>query len=129
MTENLWYQIVEIYKEKFHTNEEIINLIAVKDILKLSVSGLSNATIANHYDFDIEYVQSVLKEFLGFTGWDRDVDFSPLLLYKNHKALLDFVTEAKTISATADDLLAIMCYNLCKQFEELERTINDNYPD
>jgi hypothetical protein len=129
METELWKQIVSIYKEKFSADESIINLIAVKDILKLAVCGLSNTSIANHYDFDILYIQTVLKEFLDFEGWDTDLDFSPMLIYKNNTLFGTFFNAVALVSAVSEPNLVQKSFELCEKFSEIERTINANYPN
>ena len=79
------------FKEKFvdrnpELDPKLLDYIAVYDILRLGVNGLSNVEIADRLGLDVEYVIKTLWEFLGMEGYKESLEFSPLkqyLLYKN----------------------------------------------
>jgi hypothetical protein len=113
----MWDQIKQIYKEKFNVDPEIVELLAVMDILNACVTGLSNKSIAECFDLDEKYIMETLQKYLNFPGWCLDLDKNPLRVYNildgNYYAFLD--------------VWDLYVYEMCTKYKEYERKLNDEY--
>ena len=78
---SLWIDLVKFYGDNFHIPAIVVEYMVVLDILRESVTGYSNSRISNKYDLSIQEVSEILNEFLGFAGWNFDLDFNPIALY------------------------------------------------
>lgn len=129
-----WGKILDYIESTIHVPRQIIELIAVKDILALCASGVSNIKISTFLETDEEYVSSVLSEFLGFNGWKEDLDFNPYSIYTNlvsngYLGIDNFEREIKTISPfySSDRSTNEVMYNVCKDLYEIEREVEDKW--
>lgn len=123
-----WKEITDIYEDLFQIPKNVINYVAVYDILLLCVSGKSNENIGNILNIDIKYVEKDCKEFLDHKGWKGDLDINPLFIYQcvfgNY---CDFVGRCKTESKFMTEEQIRESFILCKKFKEMETEINDWY--
>ena len=114
----MWEQIKQIYKEKYNVDPEIVELLAVMDILNAFVSGMSNKSIANCFDIDENYIDDVLIEYLNQIGWPYDLDKNPLRVYNLSMDEKDFEVKGN---------FGKMVYDAVKKYKEYERKLNDEY--
>ena len=78
----------EIFKEQFKktnkgVNPDILDYIAVEDILLSHLSGYSLDRILEIYQLSKEYVIIVLEEFIKVSPREYALDFNPYNIYKN----------------------------------------------
>lgn len=77
-----WEEIKTFYREKFGTAPELVELAPVVDLLRLCASGSSNKSIAKFFGETETGLMELFDAHLGFMGWENDLPFSPLKLYK-----------------------------------------------
>jgi hypothetical protein len=124
------WKLVRLFNEKYLRIPPVLSdYIAVKDILRLSVSGLSNMTIMRQLDEGKEYVEQVLHHFLEFEGFDKDLDFNPYIFYsRNNKNFTLFKDEISRISGVSDDFYFLLnLFRICIIFDEIDKKIMDYY--
>jgi hypothetical protein len=80
---NKWEQFKSKFIEKFPDEDpQLLDYIAVYDIIRLVVSGTSNRDISEILNETEDYIESVVLEFLEFSGYKENLDFSPILQYQ-----------------------------------------------
>lgn len=72
-----WDITASILEDKLGIPRQVLDYIAVKDILLLCSSGSSNATISQFLNTDLNYVVEVIEEVFLFQGWSEDLDINP----------------------------------------------------
>lgn len=121
-----WEVIQKIYKELFGVEPEVINFIAVKDILRLCCYGMSSKRISSELFVGEEYVTDVLIEYFDFGGWEETLEINPLSLYNSTIEFSDFV---KYIEDFAEDSinknLIHAAYEMCKKYEKLKELLKN----
>ncbi len=132
-TNESWGKILELIEASLSVPRRIIELIAVKDILTLSASGVANHKIASVLDLDPFYVKSVLIEFIDFSGWAYDLDLNPYsifinLISKGYTEFTDFKKELFVISPYMnDEILTRNAFQICRRLYDIEREIEKEY--
>jgi hypothetical protein len=63
-------------------SERWFYLSSVQNLLLYVVNGFSNETVATMIGLDSQYVRIVCESFLDFSGWEEDLDYSPLFRSK-----------------------------------------------
>jgi len=127
MENDAWEEIQKLYEEKFHIPPRIIDLVACDDVLLLSVSGLSNETIARETGLDLAYITTVIKTFLEFDGWIQDLDINPFYRYNKNKEHAEYVHDLQMISPLVKAKDVETSYCLCKRFDNLRKEVNYYY--
>lgn len=96
---------------------DTLDYIAVLNILRSTVNGVSVYDISRVEDLPVDYVRDVIKEFLGDSGFEKGLDKSPLMLYNISINLLSvwFGDEAQKY------------IEMCEKFLEIERIVNEYY--
>ena len=119
----------EVFKERFRkTNEgvnpDILDYIAVEDILLSHLSGYSLDRILEIYNLSKEYVIVVLEEFIKVFPRENALDFNPYNIYKNtavsKQRFIDLVRKKSTEDASK-------LYDACTVLERISEEINDFY--
>jgi hypothetical protein len=82
MTDKLWNDVKDFYNSRFGIAPELVDIAPVLDLLRLCASGSSNKTIAKFFNESEEGLIKLFDAYLGFMGWEKDLSFSPLQLYK-----------------------------------------------
>lgn len=59
-------------------------LASLQNLLLFVVSGFTNEKISSMTALDKEYVELACENFLGFKGWEEELDYSPWYKYKNN---------------------------------------------
>ncbi len=124
MKEN-WKELSKYIAEKLHTTPLIVDLIAVYDILELSASGFSNASISRRLDMDIEYVKDAIVSYLGFDGYIEDLMFNPYSVFSRSVSYEDFLQELHILQLPLDNITEI-CYTTSIKFDLIRKEL-DNY--
>src|SRR3990172_9620284 len=82
MENNNW-KLIRLANEKYlKIPPQVSDYLAVQDILRLCSYGLSNKTIANRLDMDVDYITDTLMHYIEFSGWVQDMDFNPYYIYQ-----------------------------------------------
>lgn len=101
----------EYLKEKGFS-ENWFFLASVQNLLLYAVSGFSNKTVAVMVGLDEEYVEKACQSFLGFDGWEEDLDYNPWYKYKK-----DLLTEEEN-----SDIIMI-----CLRYKTYRKELDDYY--
>lgn len=98
--------------------------MAVDEILLECVNGKCNNKIALELDFPADYIESVLKEFLNFSGWKDDIDFSPYMVYNSFDGAWNYYKETvKSISAMTTTKEIGDTHRLCRRYNNIRKEI------
>ena len=128
MEKDVWKEFCEYVNTTLEIPKEILNLLAVNDILFACVVGLSNKTIANRFNLDIEYIKYTLKEFLDFEGWEYDLDLNAFNIYKrSNRDLNSFSLFVDTLSSLVTKETKEILFGLCEKYEELFKKVEKYY--
>jgi hypothetical protein len=119
----LWQYIIAIYKERLGIPEDIVELLSVINILEQSVEGLSNKVIAECTGTSLEYIKETLEQFLSFSGWSVDLDFSPIKVYNRTNGFNEYINEIILVSPLSLPLDVSLSYEICKKYIEMENKI------
>jgi len=65
-------------------NERWFYLASLQNLLLFVVSGFPNNIVASMTGLGEEYVEIACQNFLGFSGWEVDLNYSPWYKYKNN---------------------------------------------
>ena len=126
--ETLWDYIKDIYSRKFNIPPLITDFIAVERIVYKSASGYSNRRISFAINESMEYIRQVLEDFIGFSGWDNDLDFNPLALYNRNKDNYDeYMREVSMISSITSDFYTSLTYKVCERYTKMKERIKEYY--
>ena len=107
----LWDNVKGFYKEKFDIEPEIVELFCDFSVLLLCASGSGNLSIANILDMDLDEVKLIIHSYLEFDGWEKDLEYNPLKLYKDN---ILFIYDKDV-------------FQVCAKFLKLEKLLNDNW--
>lgn len=73
------------YLEGKGFNERWFYLASLQNLFLYVVNGFSNENTAIMTGLcDADYVKIACQEFLGFDGWEEDLDYSPLFKHRNN---------------------------------------------
>ena len=72
------------YLTKKGFNERWFFLASLQNLFLYVVNGFSNEHVASMVNLEKEYVEIAAQDFLGFPGWEDDLDYSPWYKYKNN---------------------------------------------
>ena len=122
-----WEDFKKFYNEKFGASDEIVELIASIDILRLCSFGLSNSHIAKLLDIKEEHVITTIDYYFNFLGYDKDLDLNPYNIYQNNKDYASFKNELRIFSNLIVDNTIEMCYNICVTYEQLRKELDKFY--
>jgi hypothetical protein len=117
--EKNWRLIKSQYKRLFNIPTDIIDKVAVEEILRLSCSGLSNEDISSSLDYDTKYIEGTLLTYLRFAGWSETLDINPLLLYNSNRVKKDFLNIVKDNGEIA--------WEICSRYTKIEERIKRFY--
>jgi hypothetical protein len=93
-------------------NKRWFFLASVQNLLLFVVSGFSNEMVASMVGLDKEYVSMAAENFLGFSGWEENLTYSPWYKYKNNH-----LTKEKD-----SDIIVI-----CERYKEYRKELDDYY--
>jgi hypothetical protein len=128
MIKEQWKLFTEYVSNEFGISEELLNYVAVEEILSCCATGLSNKTIANVCNCDIKYVIEVINEFFNFNGWKDDLDINTYHIYESSGKLLDsYRMLVKLVSSVSEDIDINKSFNICKKYEEILEKVNNYY--
>jgi hypothetical protein len=128
VTKKKWEVFTEYVYNRFGISKEILDYIAVNDILLCCVAGLGNNTISMKYKLSADYVSDVLKEFLDFDGWEHDLDVNTFFIYETSGTLFEsfkMMIELTTKLLTDNEIEN--AYRICKLYTKIKERIDDFY--
>ncbi len=126
-----WETIQKLYQSKFGTAPEVIDFIAVKDVLRLCCYGFTPQGIAVDLHMDESYVVSILEDYYGFSGWTNDLQADLYSIYRSIESFEDFENYLINFSAPIvyTRLKAVgdirFAYNMCETYEKLQELLED----
>lgn len=118
-----WELIRAIHSEKTGIPPHIVDCIAIYEILSKCVRGLSNKTISKLFDFKIQYVEVVLKEYLNFDGWRKNLAISPYHIYRASLTSPNKFSKALQVMSNLSIQEIKMSYEICFKFEKISKEI------
>jgi len=122
-----WKCVKDFYINILKVPPTIVDILSVYEILNDCCSGFSNKSISDFYDIPEDYIRKLLKRYLKFTGWEKDLDINPLMIYNkvvgDEESFYAFAMPAGVL--TKDELLT--SYKACKIFDRMERKLNKFY--
>ena len=110
MTKSTWKTLSKLYKQEFGVPETVLSVMCTRAVLTLCVSGMSNKSIAEFLEVDRKIVDEYISIVFGFSGWEKDLGYSPLYRYKT----------TGIYEGTID-------YDLCKKYIEIYSKIEPYY--
>lgn len=125
--ENNWTDFRRKYSDMFKIPEDVVDLMAIEDILLFCVSGRSNSTISIFLSMDIPYIEKAISSVFVFNGFEKDLDFNCFSVYNTCNK--DYETYAKMVAEKyiiPTELIAFT-FGMCHKFDEIERRINSYY--
>ena len=104
--------------------ELVIDYMAVTNILQMCVRGLANFKIAYFNSMDEEMIQRTIFQFLGFNGWEFDLDLDPWRMFVVSNGNYELY-ELQILSLTnlLDCGIIQLSYKLCKKYEQIREEI------
>lgn len=125
--DNLWEFFLQDYSKKTSLPIKVLELIAVLPLVKLCAVGNSNKSIAKRYRVTVEYVEDVLINSLNFSGWEDNLEFSPLAIYKEYPEFNAY--KAMVLSRSqVKEAVVVMSFNICVKYTKLkEITMKHGY--
>jgi hypothetical protein len=123
-----WELIKKIYQEKLNIPQDVIEYVAIMDILKLCACGYCNKHISRVTKHDIQYIESVLADIFSFDGFSSDLDFSPIAIYNKCNNKLVFYNELTVISDRNAKLVEFL-YTLCSKYAQIKSYVDKYWSD
>ena len=119
----------EVFKKRFResnegVNPDILDYIAVEDILLSHLNGYSLDRILEIYQLSKEYVIIVLEEFMKVPPRDYALSFNPYNIYKNQAISKERFIEIVSKKSTED---ALKLYDACTVLEKISQEIDEFY--
>jgi len=107
--------------------EHVVDYMATIEVIKQCAHGLGTMRIAYFNDLELEQVEDILFQFVGFKGWLLDLDINPWSIYETSRGNYEFY-EMKILSLTklVDYVIIRLSYNVCKTYQRIQEEI-DNY--
>ena len=130
MSKMVWQKLSKEYAGLVGVPVNVIEYLSVFEILKCSVTGMSNIRISDRFGFadGDNYVAEVLIDNLSFSGWESDLQFNPLALFNESDGTYQHYY-AKVIERcpyTYSDSLIVMSYNISLIYSKIKEILQDN---
>lgn len=129
----IWDAIVKFYADSFGIPSELVELMAVYDILKLCATGSTNRQIAEYLGEDVKEVGKILETYFHFDGWPIELPINP---YSIMSDVLDAWEGLPRFDAFRNEVLTRMqsnefevyfMYDVAKQCHDLERRLRNEW--
>lgn len=117
-----WNQVKQFYKDKFDIEGSMVELATNFDIIKMCATGASNKTIADFLEIDEQLVTNIIDKYLGFVGWEVDLEFSPYKVYKDNN-----FTSNTNLSEFMEKGLIEYTFKMVSTVVELERLLDEKW--
>ncbi len=122
--EHNWIETRRLLSDIKDIPERVIDYIATVNVIKQCAYGLGTMRIAYFNDLELEQVESILFQFVGFNGWLLDLDLNPWQIYQTAQGNYELY-EMKILSLTnlVDYDIIHLSYNTCKKYEMIQEEI------
>ena len=127
-----WEDVKRFYVKEFGVDPKLVDLVAMSDILLLSVSGSSNMSISRFLNVDQETVKEILSIVLEFSGWENDLDLNPYsifinLLQNDQLTSANFVRETNSVNGLQKIDQVQQMFRVCSLYSDIERRIDQEW--
>ena len=129
MDTDVWEFTKDFYEKELGIPKEIVEYLAVIDVISLVASGHSNKTISNTLDrMSEDYIKSICEKFLSFGGWEQDLDVNTYFVYKNTGKTFDsFHVQVESITPFFTEAIIAKAFEVCKKFDFMKKEIGKHY--
>jgi hypothetical protein len=125
MINSLWSHIKKFHSKRTGIPEEIVEYIAVFEILRLCVTGISNTTISEMLELEEYYVKENLIEYLDYPGFSANLSFSPYRFYKVARGNFELFMLHVMGTHQMTPGTALLLHTICDKVSEIESEITD----
>jgi len=122
----LWDSFTEFLDKEFKMDSFLAYKISSLSILNLTAKGYSNARVSSKLLVSVKDVESTLINLLHFTGWEHDLDFSPLAIFNRCKTFSDYQREVYVISAVSEKII-VLSYNVVYLYKQIVKDVDKYY--
>lgn len=121
-----WDKIVKFYRDTWGYTPKMVDYLACRNIIKEHCKGLSIQRIASRTDTKERDVRMTLHKYMGFDGWEIDLDFSPLAVYNITKGIekeyMDYITY--NVEREYNYYMMKLSYVSCTKLYRMEEQLN-----
>jgi hypothetical protein len=120
-----WAEIRTMISVIRQVPEIVVDHMSILNLIKMCANGLGNMKIGYYNDLDVEVVEKTLFRYVGFKGWDLDLDLNPWRIYCTTQGNYELY-EMKILSLTnlVDYDIIHTSYKICKKYEQIREEIN-----
>lgn len=129
MESDIWEFTKDFYEKELGIPKEIVEYIAIIDVVSLVASGHSIKTISNTIEgMNEDYIKAICKKFLSFDGWEQDLDVNIYFVYKNTgKVFMNFSVQIDNVSPFFTNTVICQAFEVCKKFDFMKKEIGKHY--
>lgn len=122
----------QLYKDNFGIVEDLVELMANRDILHLTATGSSIDSTSRFLNIDTNEIVETNKKFYGFDGWTTDMDLNPFVIYKSliRAGYWDYETfyhEISTLSPYFNEVMIKLMFDVVCKFSTIEELIDKEW--
>lgn len=126
MTNNNWCETSKLIARFFGTTVELIDHIAVYEVLEMCLFGKSNQHISDKLDLHVNCVEEILFEYLNFIGFTETLEISPIIVFEKYQNQ-DTFSGAMFCYSDFDDQMITKLFNGCVRLKEMKKEIDRYY--
>lgn len=121
MNRTYWDFLRDTYAEATGLPTYVVEYLSVLPIIQYAVMGLSTKWIAKRMKVPYDYVESVLIEFLEFTGWDINLEFSPIaIFYQCEKDRDMFIARIEGTYTNVNKGIIYIAFNIANVYDKIK---------
>ena len=124
--EHRWTKTRKLISEASGIPEMVVDYMATVEVIKQCAQGLGTMRISYFNDLELEQVEGILFQFIGFKGWLLDLDLNPWRIYQTTQGSYELY-EMKILSLTnlIDYDILRLSYRTCEIYERIREEINN----
>lgn len=124
--EHCWTETRKLISDASGMPETVVDYLATAEVIKQCAHGLGTMKISYFNDLELEQVEGILFQFIGFKGWLLDLDLNPWRIYRTTQGNYELY-EMKILSLTnlVDYGIIKLSYKTCKVYERIREEINN----
>ena len=127
-TRTEWDAVKQLYKDKFGVEGHLVDYVAVNEILRMCVSGISNERICQSLGLDGVYVSGVIWDYLGFHGWALDLDLDPWRIFCSVTGnKWAFAKKIEDLTELLNNDIIEVAYRICSIYNSIQGEIEKFY--
>jgi hypothetical protein len=124
---NLWKEVQKFYFTNFGITAQLLDLYSSLEILSLCTQGKSVGVISTELDIEPESIRKIIRLYFHFSGFDVDLDFSPIVLYTCNGGSWEYYrSNVRTQSKNSKLDTVNLTWNICKEFLKLKERVYKN---